>query len=49
MTLLGPLAITITGQDTAIEGWAAVIFGILLVVIAFFLIHLVKRERSYPW
>jgi len=49
MTLLGPLAITITGQDTAIEGWAAVIFGILLVIIAFFLIRLVKRERSYPW
>ena len=47
MTLLGPLAITITGQDTAIEGWAAVFFGILLVIIAVFLIRLAKRERFY--
>ncbi|KRT70538.1 MAG: hypothetical protein XU15_C0004G0114 [candidate division NC10 bacterium CSP1-5] len=47
MTLLGPLAITITGQDTAIETWAAVFFGILLVIIAIFLIRLAKRERFY--
>ena len=38
MTLLGPLAITITGQDTAIEAWAAVFFGILLVIIAIVLV-----------
>ena len=47
MTLLGPLAITITGQDTAIEGWAAVFFRILLVLIAVFLIRLAKRESVY--
>ena len=47
MTLLGPLAITITGQDTAVEWWAAVFFGILLVLIAVFLIRLAKRESVY--
>lgn len=47
MTLLGPLAITIVGQDTAIEGWAALFFGIFLVIIAIWLFLLAKRESFY--
>ncbi|MBI4413302.1 MAG: hypothetical protein HY576_02885 [candidate division NC10 bacterium] len=48
MTLLGPLALTIVGQDVAIEGWAAVFFAVLLVIIAIFLFVLAKREGVAP-
>jgi hypothetical protein len=49
MFLLGPLAITITGQDTAIQGWAGIFFGVPLVLVGILLFILARREGSGDW
>ncbi len=49
MIILAHLGLTIGGQETAIEAWAAAVVGVLLLIIAIFFYFLAKREHLYRW
>lgn len=49
MVIFAHLGLALSGQETAIEGWAALFVGILLVIIAGYLFFLARREGLYRW
>lgn len=49
MVLLGPLALTIVGQNVEMEGTALVFFGVSLVAVVILLYLLAKREGRPRW